>query len=451
MIILKGRQQGASTYIEGRLYWNCTKTKGVRAFILAHESESTNSLFTMAKRYYENTPLPMRPELQTSNAKELVFSKLDSGYKIGTAGNKEVGRSQTNQFFHGSEVAFWENPGELVKGVLQTVPDMKGTEVYYESTANGMGNFFHEKCMDAMKGVGDFHFVFTPWYWQDEYKRDLPDDWKRTDQEQEYIERLGPDGLTDEHLNWRRFKIIDMKAKSKKAGLSAEASFKQEYPMDPSEAFQMSGGDGYITPDDVMRARRQTAVQPSGPLIIGVDPSRGGDRFAVCRRRGRVLYDFEAHTGELRLGDKVQICKRILDTENVNTMFVDMGGGDDLVDRLHELGYGRQVRGIWFGGKSFDPDKYKNKRAEMFGELNDWLTDETLVVSIPDDDTIQIDFCAPMMRRDSMDRMLMESKDDIKKRIGFSCDYLDAAMLTFAEPVREANSRSIRVKRAYTP
>jgi hypothetical protein len=443
-LILKGRQQGMSTYIEGRFFWNTTKRKGVRAFILAHESDSTSSLFTMAKRYYDNCPIPMRPQIQTSNAKELIFSDIDSGYKIGTAGNESVGRSQTNQYFHGSEVAFWKNTSELVKGVLQTVPDMEETEVIYESTANGVGNFFHQQCIAAMKGEGEYQFIFVPWYWQDEYVKKVPDDFARTELERGLIDLYGDNGLTDANLVWRRNKIIELSTDGND-GLKA---FKQEYPCDPHEAFQVTGDNGLISPESVMKARKATNVNQNGPLIVGVDPSRGGDRFAVARRRQRVVYDIEAHTGDINLGRAVQICKKILDNENPAMMFVDAGGGADLVDRLHELGYHRVVRAVPFGGKALDPDKYKNKRAEMWGLVREWLNDESLDVMLPDEDAIQSDLCTPMYERDSIDRIVLESKDKIKKRGLPSPDFGDAIALTFAEPVRTADMRRPTVKRS---
>ena len=150
-IILKGRQQGASTYVEGRFIWRTTHNPGVRAFILTHDGESTNALFEMTERYYKNLPSFVKPSLGASNAKELHFDKLDSGYKIGTAGNKAVGRGQTIQYFHGSEVAFWMNASEHTKGIMQAVPDADGTEVIWESTANGVGNFLHEQWKLAEK------------------------------------------------------------------------------------------------------------------------------------------------------------------------------------------------------------------------------------------------------------------------------------------------------------
>ena len=144
-IILKGRQQGASTLIQGRYVHKTTHNRGVRAFILTHDGESTNALFEMTKRFYDLLPDFVKPSIEKSNAKELKFDQLDSGYKIGTAGNKSIGRGQTIQFFHGSEVAFWQNAGELTKGVLQAVPDANGTEIILESTANGLNNYFHQQ------------------------------------------------------------------------------------------------------------------------------------------------------------------------------------------------------------------------------------------------------------------------------------------------------------------
>ena len=81
-LVLKGRQQGISTYVEGRYTWKTTHNKGVRAFILTHDGESTNALFEMADRYYTKLPNHIKPKLGASNAKELYFDGLDSGYKM---------------------------------------------------------------------------------------------------------------------------------------------------------------------------------------------------------------------------------------------------------------------------------------------------------------------------------------------------------------------------------
>jgi len=108
-IILKGRQQGVSTYTEARFYWKVTHKAGVRAYILTHENEATANLFEMAETYHKNAPEFVKPSTGAANAKELHFDVLGSGYKVGTAGNKSVGRGSTIQYFHGSEVGYWPN------------------------------------------------------------------------------------------------------------------------------------------------------------------------------------------------------------------------------------------------------------------------------------------------------------------------------------------------------
>lgn len=434
VLILKGRQQGASTYTEGRFIWRTTHNEGVRAFILTHEAESTNALFEMTERFYSNLPPFIKPEQGACSAKELSFELLDSGYKVGTAGNKSVGRGQTIQYFHGSEVAFWNNAAEHTKGVMQAVPDADGTEVILESTANGLGNFFHQQCKQAEKGLSDFELIFVPWFWQDEYRKQ-PFEFFRTDAEQELAEAYG---LDDDQLNWRRSKIAELTAD----GENGESAFKQEYPMNAAEAFQSTGGNTLITPDQCLKARRAT-YNGNGPLIVGVDPSRGGDRFAIVRRQGRKMYGMEAYKKAEcdSLGKNVAICKAILDTvcpiagKVPDKMFIDFGAGADLVDRLHELGYKDRVTAVQFGGTSLNPIKYRNKRNEMWGEMGFWINDETMPVDIPDDDEMQADLCASPYDRDSNDRKNLWRKEKIKEKFGFSPDYGDAGALTFAEPV----------------
>src|SRR5690606_18150031 len=102
----------------------------------------------------------------------------------------------------------WPHADTHAAGVLQAVPDADGTEVILESTANGVGNFFHEKWRDAEKGVGDFIAVFVPWYWQDEYRKPVDADFQMTEEESEYA---GAYGLDREQIAWRRNKLAELK------------------------------------------------------------------------------------------------------------------------------------------------------------------------------------------------------------------------------------------------
>ena len=331
------------------------------------------------------------------------------------------------------------NASEHTKGIMQAVPDAPGTEVIWESTANGVGNFFHEQWKLAEKGLSEFMPVFVPWFWQDEYKKEIPDGTNFTDEEIKLSEDYE---LSREQLFWRRRKIAELTTD----GVDGLKAFKQEYPMNAAEAFQFSGSDGLINADHCMKARKND-VKGSGPLIVGVDPSRGGDRFAIIRRQGRKMYGMESYIGEQcnALGKNVAICKEILDTvdpkadKKPDMMFVDYGAGADIVDRLHELGYADRVKAVHFGSTPLRPKRYKNKRNEIWGDMADWLVDESMPPQIPDDDEMQADLCASPYDRDSNDRRVLWKKDRIKKEYGFSPDYGDAGALTFTEPVNKAH------------
>lgn len=433
VIVLKGRQQGMSTYTQARFFRFVTTIEGIQAFILTHEQEATNNLFGMAERFYENAPDLVKPELGACNAKELTFKHLDSGYRVGTASNKGVGRSQTIHLFHGSEVGLWKNPEEHLKGIFQAVSDADGTEIILESTAQGFNNLFHDIWKSAERQETDFIPVFIPWFWQEEYAKPVPDDFVLQDDEHEIADLYG---LTNEQIYWRRFKILDFAKGDLAAGLLA---FKQEYPLNAAEAFQYTGGDTLITATDCIRARKRT-VQGSGPLIVGVDPSYGGDRFALVRRWGCKMYGNEAYRGRdvEQFSQRLNLCLNILQTVDPvagkvpDYMVLDAAVGLDIAQELSRLGYGEKVYPVHFATKVKDK-RYPNIRQQMYARFVDALRDETYLMELPDDDEFQADLCAtPYEYNTSSEVKLLVSKKVIKKEFGFSPDYADAAGLTFA-------------------
>ena len=439
-IILKGRQQGCSTYVAARFFHLITHNKGMRACIFAHDANATNNLFTIAKRYYEECPDIMRPHVGKSNVKELYFDILNSGYKVATAGNKSAGRSDTIQLLHGSEMAFWENAADHAKGILQAVPHAKGTEIILESTANGMGNAFHQQWQLAENNESNFQAIFLPFYWQKEYRITPPAEFVMSSEEHE-LKRLF--NLDDAQIYWRRQKITELSTD----GMDGEIAFKQEYPFTAAEAFQMDLTDSFIASDLVTRARK-TVGQPEGPLIIGVDPAATdkaapGDSTGIIRRRGRVAYNLEY----FRNGDTMVTTgyiKNIIDKDKPAKVFVDVGGiGQGIADRLAEM-FGRElIKAVNFGSTKsvHKPERFFNKRAEMWGEMGEWLRDEG--TQIPDDDRIHADLTGVKRTFCSSGRLQLESKEQIKRRGLRSPDGADALALTFAQPVPHNSFRRV--------
>lgn len=424
-LVLKGRQQGCSTYVGARFYWKVTHNFGHQAFILTHSLEATGNLYTMAKRFYEHTPPEVKPIVSKTNAKELVFGLLDSGYKLGTAENKNVGRSATIQLLHCSEVAFFSNAVEHSTGIMQAVPNAAGTEVILESTANGVGNFFHQEWQKAEAGISDFIAIFVPWYWQDEYQEQIDANFVRTIHEEQLHEQYG---LTDNQLQWRRKKIIQLSVN----GVNGEKSFCQEYPNNPTEAFQLTGEDSYIDSNIVVSARH-AKCEPFGPLLVGVDPARfGDDRTSIILRQGRCSYRLKSYVKKDTM-EVTGLVSMLIQEIKPHKVFVDVGGlGAGVVDRLKELGYGDMIVAVNAGSAPYDANRYRNKRAEMWGTMRQWFIDGP--VEIPDSDSLHADLCGVKYKFDSNTRLVLESKEDMKKRGIRSSDEADALALTFALP-----------------
>lgn len=443
-IVLKGRQMGCSTYVQGRFYWRLWGAKGLNAFILTHEQAATDNLFKMTKRYHDTVPNWARHDTAAANAKELVFAGRDCSYAVATAGTKEVGRSSTIQLFHGSEVGFWPNAEEHTAGLIQAIADADGTERIFESTANGIGNVFQRRYTAAERGDSEDLAVFMPWFWDDGYRLAPPADWQPSSKWVEYGELYR---LDSDQLYWAFVKNRDMATATGQSADEPCWKFKQEYPATSEEAFQ-TAGNSFVPSTKVARARK-TTVLPQGPLIIGVDPARGGgDKTGVVDRRGRTvgktLCELWDSDDLMVIAGKVARLIRLHRPVAVN---VDVGGlGAGVVDRLRELGF-REVNPVNFGsnpvgvGPTGD-ELYENRRAEMWDAMRDWF-DDPAGVDIPDNDALHADICAPVWgagatRHKSNNELVIEPKDKIRERLGNSPDLGDALALTFAVPISPA-------------
>lgn len=443
-LLLKGRQQGFSTYIAARFYHKATHQQGRTVFIMTHEQPATDNLFGMVDRYHEHNDAITRPAAGAANAKELTFPVLDSEYAVATAGTKAVGRSRTVQLFHGSEVAFWPNAKAHFGGVVQAIPDLPGTEILLESTANGLGNEFHERWQQAEAGIGDYIAIFVPWFWSDEYSREPPAGFTLTEEEQEYADLYG---LDDGQMAWRRAKIAELKD---------PLVFKQEYPATAAEAFQTTGHDSFIAPDEVLRARKATR-DGVGPLVIGVDPKReGSDRFSIAWRQGRKLHKVESDASPIKTLQAAAKIKDIIDRDRPAKVFIDTGGnGGGIYDTLESWGepYASVCVLVNFGSSPVHPPKRdmagkpmagpKNRRAEMWDLSRDWLRDEG-GADLPDLDSLQSDACAPGYHYDpTTQQLVLESKEHmVQVRKVRSPDEWDAVALTFAAPVGDPSVAS---------
>jgi len=228
-IILKGRQQGFSTYVGGRKYFRLSQRKAKKGLVVAHKADSTRALFDMYRRYHQSCPPMLQPETAYSSRKELVFSKLDTAIVVATAGGDGIGRGEMFSDMHLSEIAFWpaNAAAENFNSLMQCLPNMDDTECYIESTANGF-NLFKTLWDGAVAGENEFEPFFAAWFETPEYRMPVVEDFERTLEEEDLVSLYG---LDDEQLMWRRRKIA----------ANGRDLFMQEYPCCPDEAFIASG------------------------------------------------------------------------------------------------------------------------------------------------------------------------------------------------------------------
>ena len=425
-IVLKGRQQGCSTYIQARFFHQVITSRGKKAFILTHDKEATKNLFGMAQRFYENLEPGLVPKPDTANAKELYFKEFDSGYAVGTAGNRAVGRSQTVQLFHGSEVAYWAFAEDHSKGILQAISNESGTEIILESTANGIGNYYHQRWLNGMAEDSEYQAIFLPWYWQDEYTYNA-ENLHLTDEEDHLFKLYESNGLTLEHLAWRRVKIAEF-SKDFDAGRDL---FTVEYPFNATEAFKNPISNVFINSKYVEIARKNDLEQ-HGALIIGVDVAISDrDRTAIIRRRGRSAFNLE-RLANYNTMEIVGRLKRIIHEEKPEKMYIDcIGIGAGVVDRLQEMFGSGVVEGINVGRSANDKERFKNLRAELWSDMREWFMGD-MPVSIPDSDDLHGELISLGFKETSSGQIQIESKDDLRARGMPSPDCADALSLTFA-------------------
>ncbi|MBR3899404.1 MAG: terminase family protein [Elusimicrobiaceae bacterium] len=220
--------------------------------------------------------------------------------------------------------------------------------------------------------------------------------------------------------------------------------FQQEYLCD----FTADADDVLISLSwAVAASARQygSAALAHAPRIIGVDPARfGSDRSVIFRRQGWQAFspDIFSKTDQMTLAARVA---EQIKNFRPDAVFIDSGCGGGVIDRLRQLGFG--ITEVNFGASALKCGQYVNKRAEMWGEMAQWLQDGG---AIPAEGALRADLCAVRYSFDSAGRMKLESKDELKARTGRSPDLADALALTFAYPVQKgANRQSCFAKTEY--
>jgi len=244
-MVLKGRQQGCTAFITAYQTASTVINRNFEGFTAADEDGNTQAIFqNKAKFFYDRLPELIKPSEKFNNRKQLLFDKLNSSWEIKTA-SKNMARSRTVNFFHGSECAYWRDG---ISGVQAGLGEAltKSAIAIFESTANGFNEY--KDLWDS----GMYENIFYAWWLTQEYSQTFEDESKEKQfknaiktsrdgnydvKQKEWVYQRCKWLLNDKRLTWQQIYWYH----NKWAGYLNKELIKQEYPCSPDEAFLSSG------------------------------------------------------------------------------------------------------------------------------------------------------------------------------------------------------------------
>ncbi|MGN1033794.1 MAG: hypothetical protein ACI4PU_09990, partial [Intestinibacter sp.] len=163
LLILKGRQQGFTTLVTAYQLACSILNKNFQGFTLADKIDNSETIFqNKAKFPHAQLPNILKPTEKFNNRKQFLFEKINSSWAVDTA-TKDVGRSRTVNFFHGSECAFWKDGISPIQAALGEAFTKNCIKIY-ESTANGFNDY------EKMWRSGNHINCFFEWWRTKEYR-----------------------------------------------------------------------------------------------------------------------------------------------------------------------------------------------------------------------------------------------------------------------------------------
>lgn len=428
LLVLKGRQQGFTTVVTAYQLASCITNRNFQGFTLADKSDNSEAIFQNKAKYpYSQLPEVLRPTEKFNNRKQLLFEKINSSWAVDTA-TKDVGRSRTINFFHGSECAFWKDGISPIQAALGEAFTKNCVKIY-ETTANGYNDY--QKMWDSGVHINCFY----EWWKTSEYRLEFPTNDAKHDflvnmeRKSEWIhERLrwlrDEKHLEAEQLHWYYKKY---------EGYIDKRLIKQEYPCSAHEAFLLSGDNVFDTEKLLARLANSPKPIKTGYFSYDYDgmhlrnikwnTDRGGfiQIYQLPNTPAHTKYCiggdtagdgsdwFTAHVLDARTGTQVAAMKHQFDADQYAKQMYCLGmyygyaligieaNFDSFpIKELQRLGYTNQYIRL-------AQDTYTGKPEKRFGFKTTQLTRPTIIsrlVEIVRDDTVSIN------DRDTMEELL---------------------------------------------
>jgi hypothetical protein len=404
ILILKGRQQGFTTVVTAYQLARSILNRNFQGFTLADKSDNSEAIFQNKAKYpYSQLPEVLKPTEKFNNRKQLLFEKINSSWAVDTA-TKDVGRSRTVNFFHGSECAFWKDGIAPIQAALGEAFTKNCIKIY-ESTANGYNDY--QKMWDSGVHIN----CFFEWWKTKEYVINFESE----DIHKEFINKIN----THETWIYKRLKWLKEEKKlndnqlywyfKKYEGYIDKDLIKQEYPCTPKEAFLLSGQTVFDT--EILLNRLENAPKPikTGYFIYDYDGLKITHIRWVNDKNGYInIYQvpnvprmtkyciggdtagegsdyFTGHVLDARTGEQVAVLKQQFDPDQyVKQMYclgmyykyaligIEANFDSFPIMELQRLGYNNQYVRL-------AQDTYTGKTEKRFGFKTTSLTRPTII------------------------------------------------------------------------
>ena len=424
LLVLKGRQQGFTTLITAYQTAYCIVNKNFQGFTLADKSDNSEAIFqNKAKFPYSQLPNSLKPTEKFNNRKQLLFEKINSSWAVDTA-TKDVGRSRTVNFFHGSECAFWKDGIAFIQAALGEAFTKNCIKIY-ESTANGFNDY--QKMWDSGVHINCFY----EWWRTKEYRIDF----RNEDSKTEFLQEVeSKKGWIYDRLRWLQEKGLDAEQLywywNKYDKYLDKDLIKQEYPCTPHEAFLLSGKNVFDTAVILDRLTNLAKPIKTGYFSYDYDGLRISNIKWVNDKSGYIkLYDvprltqyciggdtagegsdfFTGHVLDAKTGEQVAVLRHQFDADQYTRQMYCLGRyfKDALIGieanfdsfpikELQRLGYPRQYT-------REAQDTYTGKTEKRFGFKTTSLTRPTIISKLIE---IVREHCDTIRDRETLEELL---------------------------------------------
>ena len=365
IILLKARQWGGSTLIQFYMLWiqlvHRNNWNSVICGDVEGQSRTVRGMVTKAINNYPewllNSQIKFTPF--EGSSKNRVIENTNCVISIGSAQKPDTLRSSDISMAHLTEVGLWKatkekKPEDLIQSIIGSLYETDYSFLALESTAKGVGNYFHREFIAAEKGENNLKPVFVSWFMIDIYSKEIDDYPEFILSMDEKEQSLWEMGATLEAINWYR----------KKRKTMAEWRLNSEYPSTALEAFQSTGRRIFRMED--VRKLEKTCCDPDfiGEIVGKADTGEASLKgMEFVKGRGDLMV--------WKMPDEERMRDRYI-------VVVDIGGSSDQADYSDITVFDRyfmtdggvpEIVAEWHGHIDHDKVAWKSAQiATMYGE-----------------------------------------------------------------------------------